>query len=123
LLALFAVNTVQAMRSFQQQYSASKVGEVSTIRPWMTVHVIADLYHVPEAYLYRSLNMDDPGHLRHVTLYEIAHRKGQPVDRVIRTLQRAILMYRKEHSKFLTPTPTRHPTMKPLSPTKARAKY
>ncbi len=120
ILALTAVSTFQAVRSFQQQYSAIKAGDVSTIHPWMTIHVISRIYHVPEDYLYRSLHIGTPGSLRHATLYEIANRQRQPVDQVIRTIQRAILAYRKEHPNFLTPTPTLQAAMKPLSPTPGR---
>jgi len=108
ILALTAVNTIQAVRSFQQQNSALEAGDVSTVDAWMTIHVISHIYHVPEDYLYRTLDIGSPGLLRHSTLNEIANRKRQPVDQVIRTVQRAILAYRKEHPHFLTPTPTLH---------------
>lgn len=104
ILALTAVNTFQAVRSFQQQNTALEAGDVRTIHDWMTIHVISHIYHVPENYLYNSLHIDNPGLLRHATLNEIADRKQQPVDQVIRTIQHAILVYRKEHSHFLTPT-------------------
>ncbi len=108
ILALTAVNTIQAVRSFQQQNSALEAGDVSTVDAWMTIHVISRIYHVPEDYLYRTLDIGSPGLLRHSTLNEIANRKRQPVDQVIRTVQHAILAYRKEHPHFLTPTPTLH---------------
>ncbi len=108
ILALTAVNTIQAVRSFQQQNSALEAGDVSTVDAWMTIHVISHIYHVPEDYLYRTLDIGSPGLLRHSTLNEIANRKRQPVDQVIRTVQHAILAYRKEHPHFLTPTPTLH---------------
>lgn len=108
ILALTAVNTIQAVRSFQQQNSALEAGDVSTVDAWMTIHVISHIYHVPEDYLYRTLDIGSPGLLRHSTLNEIANRKRQPVDQVIRAVQHAILAYRKEHPHFLTPTPTLH---------------
>jgi hypothetical protein len=114
-LAFTAENTIQAARSFQQQYSAVKIGDVKAIRPWMTIHVVSHIYHVPEDYLYRSLNTGNPLSLRHLTLYDIAKRKHQPVDQVIRSIQHAILAYRKIHPHFLTPTPTQHTHMKPTS--------
>jgi hypothetical protein len=116
ILALTAVNTLQAVRSFQQQYSAINAGDVSTIHPWMTIHAVSRIYHVPEDYLYSSLHIGSPAVLRHVTLYEIASRKRQPVDQVIRAIQHAILAYRKGHPRFLTPSPA----PKPLSPTPGR---
>src|SRR5260370_10447538 len=74
-LAFTAVNTVQAVRSFQQQYSAIKTGDVQDIRPWMTIHVISHVCHVPEDYLSRSLKLDN----RHATLYEFAAHKTPPL--------------------------------------------
>jgi hypothetical protein len=116
ILGLTAVNTIQAVRSFQQQNSALEAGDVSTVDAWMTIHVISHIYHVPEDYLYRTLDIGSPGMLRHSTLDEIAHRKRQPVDQVIRTVQHAILAYRKEHPHLLTPTPTPHTDKKSHSP-------
>jgi hypothetical protein len=97
LLAFSAIETVQAMRSFQHQYVAVKKGDVSTVHPWMTVHVISHVYNVPEDYLGHELTITNPYQLRHSTLYDIASRKKQPVDRVVHTVQQAILVYRKEH--------------------------
>jgi hypothetical protein len=116
-LAFTTVDTFQAVRNFQQQYSAVKAGDVSTVHPWMTVHAVSHIYQVPENYLYRSLQIGSPGLFRHATLYEIANRKRQPVDQVIRTVQHAILAYRKEHPHFLTPSPALQTDMNPLSPT------
>ena len=73
------------------------MGKVSTIRAWMTVPAISRIYHVPEDYMYRSLEISSPASYHHVTLYEIANRKHQPVDQVIHTLQHAILIYRQQH--------------------------
>jgi len=121
-LAFTTVNTMQAARSFQQQYSAVKTGDVRAIRPWMTIHVVSHIYHVPEDYLYRSLNIGNPLSLRHLTLYDIAKRKHRSVDQVIRSIQHAILAYRKIHPHFLTPAPTQHTHMKP-TPAPGRTKY
>jgi len=121
-LAFSAVNTIQAARNFQQQYSAVKTGDVKAIRPWMTIHAVSHIYHVPEDYLYRSLNIDKPASLRHLTLYDISKRKHQPVDQVIRSIQHAILAYRNMHPHLLTPVPTQHTHMKP-TPAPGRTKY
>ncbi len=118
-LAFTAVNTFQAVRSFQQQYSATKTGDVKAIRPWMTIRVISHICHVPEDYLSSSLNIDD----RRATLYEVANRKRQPVDQLIHSVQHAILAYRKEHPELLTPTPALHTDRRPLSPTPGRMNY
>ncbi len=119
-LAYTTANTFQAVHSFQQQYKAVKEKDVSAIRPWMTIPVISRLYHVPEDYLYHSLNVSNPAPFRKATLYEIASNKKQPVDKVIHTLQQAILAYRKAHP---TPTATQHTGRKPLTPAPGRTKY
>ena len=117
-LAFTGVNTFQAVRSFQQHYSAIKTGDVQAIRPWMTIHVISHICHVPEDYLSSSLKIDD----RRATLYEVATRKRQPVNQLIHTVQYAILAYRKAHPGLLTPTPT-HTDRKLLTPTPGGTKY
>ena len=118
-LAFTSANTLQAVRSFQQQYSAIKTGDVMAIRPWMTMHVISHVCHVPEDYLSRSLNIDD----HRATLYEVAARKRQPVNQLIHTIQHTILAYRKEHPNLLTPTPAQHTDRRFLSPTPGRTNY
>lgn len=120
VLAFTAVNAFQAVQSFQQQYSKVKAGDVSTIHPWMTMHVVSQIYKVPEDYLYHSLQISYPNTYRHTTLYELASHKRQPVDQVIHTIQQAILTYRKTHPKSLTPTPGRKQAKKPPSPTSGR---
>lgn len=97
MVCFAAVSTFQAVRNFQQQNKALEEGDVSTIRAWMTLHVIARLYRVPEDYLSRTLAISNPEQVRHFTLNQIASTKRQPVTRVIQTLQRAILSYRKTH--------------------------
>ena len=116
ILAFAAFNAFQSVQSFQQQYNDIKTGDVNAIRPWMTIHAISHIYHVPEDYLYRSVHAGSPGILRHVTLYEIANRKRQSEGQVIRTIQHTILAYRKEYPHFFTPTPVQHTYKKHLSP-------
>lgn len=117
LLAFSAIETVQAMRSFQHQYTAVKKGDVSTVHPWMTVHVISHVYHVPEAYLGHKLTITSTYQLRHSTLYDIAARKKQPVERVVHTVQQAILVYRKDHhATFLVPVPVSFLGIEPFLP-------
>src|SRR5437016_6779541 len=100
------VDTFGAMRNLQVQYSDARSGDVSTVRPWMTTHAISLIYRVPEDYVNSSLDVTStPVHL-HETLYEIASHKRQPVDRVIHTVQRAILTYRKGHRRISMPTRT-----------------
>jgi hypothetical protein len=102
-LAFTASDTIQAMQSLQKQSRAVKAGEVTAIRPWMTIHVVAHVCHVPEDYLYRSLHIDKSPALQRVTLYGIASRERKPVNQIIRMLQYAVLTYRKEHPRVLTP--------------------
>ena len=121
--AFTAANTLHAMRNLQQQYSSVKAGDVSTIRPWMTIHAISHIYHVPEDYLYRSLDTRDTGSLHHATLFEIASRKRQSVNQVIHTIQHAILTYRKGHPGISTPTPPHRSSKKHFSLAPGRTKY
>ncbi|HLH62333.1 MAG TPA: hypothetical protein VKV20_11675 [Ktedonobacteraceae bacterium] len=96
--AIFAaITTVQAIQQFRQQRQLTSSGDVSTIRPWMTVHYIALTYHVPENYLYHSLHIANPQLVRHATLRVLADRSNQPVDNVIHEVQKAILTYRKQN--------------------------
>ena len=108
VVLLAVANTLQAVNDFQRESNATKVGDTTSIRPWMTIHVISRVYHVPEDYLTSSLHMAKADPLHHATLYEIAAHKRQPVDRLIRTLKNIILSYRKEHSgSFLSTHPRR----------------
>ena len=110
LLAFSAASTFQAVHSFQRQYGAVRTGDVSTIHPWMTLPVVSHIYHVPEDYLYQSLNINNPPRrLHHTTIYEIATQQKQSVDQVIHTIQHAILTYRKDHHSLSTPTPAPRP--------------
>jgi hypothetical protein len=97
-LAITAIQAFQTLHDFQQQYNKVQAGDVSTMRPWMTIHMLSHVYHVPENYLDRSLTIDNPAQLRHATLYQIAADKRQSIDQVIYTAQRAILIYRKHQS-------------------------
>ena len=119
-LAYTFIDTVYAVRSFQQQYHEVKIHDVSAIRPWMTIHAISHFYHVPEDYLYNSLQMGNSVVLRHETLYEIASHKKQHVAQVVDTIQDAIIVYRKAHPLPVTPTPKPHGKTQPRSPTPGR---
>ena len=119
-LVFTATRTFQAAHNFQQQYSAIKTGNVSTVSPWMTIHVISHVYHVPENYLYRSLAISNPTSFRHVTLYQIAARKRLPVDRLIHTIKNTILTYRKRHSAVTIIAFKQHSNSKLLSPISGR---
>ena len=121
--SVFAVvNTFQAVRALQMRNHEVKAGNVSTIRAWMTIPAISHIYHVPEDYVYRSLNVTHPAPNHPVTLYEVANRKQKPVDQVIQTLQHAILLYRKQHPGNSISPSTKHTFNKDLSPPTGRAK-
>lgn len=117
VLAFAAVNTVQAVKNFQHQYGAVKSQDVSAIHPWMTIHVVSHIYHIPETYLYSTLSLPDTSTTRHMTLDAIAHRKKQTTIQVIHTLQQAIVKYRKTHH---IPTPTPGPGISPHGPPPGR---
>lgn len=115
VVAFTAANTLQAVKDFQRQYKGVKAGDVSTIRPWMTIHAISHICHVPEDYLDRSLNIASSGPQHQPTLYEVAKRKRQPVDKLITILQHAILIYRKAHPRSSSPPPKPRPGRRHLS--------
>ena len=106
-----AETTVQAYRSFVQQHELARAADVRTIRAWMTIRYIAYAYHVPESYLYRTLHIVDPRPSRHTTLHALASRYQRPVNDLIRTIQLAILAYRKPqlHPHSSTGQPTHAP--------------
>lgn len=93
-----AVTTFKAIQQFREEHALTASGDVSTIRPWMTVPFIAHVYHVPENYLYQSLHIANPQPVQHATLRVLADRSSRPVNDVIHDLQKAILIYRKQHS-------------------------
>jgi hypothetical protein len=116
------VNTFKAVRALQLRNQDVKVGNVTTIRAWMTIPAISRIYHVPEAYMYRSLEINSPASYHHMTLLGIANRKQQPVNQVIHTLQHAILTYRKQHPRITIPQRVKHSFNKQLSSVVGRAK-
>jgi hypothetical protein len=80
-----------------QQNELARAGDVRTIGPWMTMPYIAHVYHVPESYLYQSLHLPDRRPPGHRTLQTLAVSNHRSVDDLIRTIQLAILSYRKQH--------------------------
>ena len=103
LVCFAAVGTFKAVRNFQQQNSALEAGDVNTVRAWMTIHVVARLYHVPEDYLSHELAVGNPEQIRHSTLNQLASAKKQPVSKLIQAVQYAILSYRKTHHTRTNP--------------------
>jgi hypothetical protein len=92
-----AIDAVQSVHDFQQQYNDVKAENVRAVRPWMTISVVSRVYHVPEDELCRALKIAKTDPLRRATLYEIASRKQRPVDQIVHTLQHAIQTYRHNH--------------------------
>ncbi len=126
LVAAFSVfamvNTFQAVRTLQLRNHDVRMGNVSTIRAWMTIPAISRIYHVPEDYVYHSLDMSSPAPNHHITLFEIASHKKQSVNQVIHTLQHAILLYRKQHPRNALPPRARHSSRIAVLPVVGRAK-
>ncbi len=92
-----AVQTVQAIQRFEQARALTIEGDVSTIRPWMTIHYISHVYHVPESYLYEQLNITNSMSIQRVSLRSLAVRYNRSLDGLIRDIQTAIKIYRKQH--------------------------
>ena len=101
IMILTVANALQAVNDFQHESNATKAGDVTTIRPWMTIHVISRVYHIPEDYLENSLQVAKKDPLHHATLYEIAAHKRQPLDRLIHTLQHTIFIVSQRAFRFL----------------------
>ncbi|MDQ2907663.1 MAG: hypothetical protein ABI456_01670 [Ktedonobacteraceae bacterium] len=97
--AIAAGATYQAFQRLQQQNALAKVGDVQTIRPWMTIPYIAHMYHVPERYLYTALHLpaNSSSTLHHTTLHVLSSTYKRPVNDLIRDIQNAIKAYRKQH--------------------------
>jgi hypothetical protein len=92
-----AAQTVQAIQRFQQTRALTAAGDVSTIRPWMTIPDVSRVYHVPESYLYVWLNITDPQSVHSTPLRSLAVRFHQSLDGLIKDIQAAIESYRKQH--------------------------
>ena len=90
------IATVQAFQRFQQRHHLVVTGDVRTIEAWMTIHHISIVYHVPENYLYESLNIPRSPNER-LSLMLLAGRYKRPVNELIRQVQVAILIYREKH--------------------------
>lgn len=116
------VNTVAAVRALQLRNHDVRMGNVSTIRAWMTIPAISRIYHVPEGYMYRSLDITRPAPYHHVTIYELANRKQKPVNQVIYSVQHAILQYRKQHPSIALPPPAKRSSNRDFSPAVGRTK-
>ncbi len=99
-----AIQTVQAIQTFQKNHKLALSGDVSTIRSWMTIPFVARTYHVPESYLVDSLHISNSESLRRDSLGTLAIRYNRPLNAFINDVQRSILLYRKQHP-LQSPTP------------------
>ena len=97
-----AFQTIRAIQQFQYARSLAYQGDVNTIQPWMTIHYISHVYAVPEGYLVGSLNVADNRPVVHVPLRTLAVRYNRSVDGIIRDLQTAIKIYRKQNPHRLS---------------------
>ncbi len=97
-----AVATFRSFQSVQAQNAKAKAGDVGTIGSWMTIPYISHVYHVPESYLYHSLNLPGSVDLRHKTLHSLSATYKRPVNELVHDIQVAIVAYRREHP------PTQH---------------
>jgi hypothetical protein len=107
--AVFAtLETMQAVRNFQQHHVLVRKEDVRVISSWMTISYVSQTYHVPDDYLCRSLHVPISPAAKHTTLYVISVRSRRPVNDVIQSTQAAITDYRKHHSTHQPPI--RHST-------------
>ncbi len=90
------MQTVKAIQRFQQTRTLTAEGDVSTIRPWMTIPYISRVYHVPEDYLYESLQIIHPQPTYRTSLRALAVRYNRSLDGLISEIQTAIKTYRKQ---------------------------
>jgi len=68
----------------------------------MTIHYISHVYSVPEEYLAGSLNITTIRPVARVPLRTLAVRYNRSVDGIIRDLQTAIKIYRKQNPHRLS---------------------
>lgn len=111
-----AVAAVQDYQRFQAQNASITTGDVRAIRPWMTIPYIAHLCHVPEGYLYQSLQITGMNPSRHSTLHALAIQYHASADDLVYRVQRAVEDYRQQHQpKPSSPSNWHRPKKSPLS--------
>lgn len=110
LTVFCGIQIVRAVGGLQTTRTQASSGDVRTVRPWMTLHYISRVYHVPESFLLQSLNITDPSSARRTTLSTLAARLGVSPATLIQETQTAILDYRAEHP---SPSATPHSAIPP----------
>jgi hypothetical protein len=63
----------------------------------MTIHYISRVYSVPERYLTAQLNIADTRPVSHIPLRSLAVRYNRSLDGLIKDIQIAIKVYRKQN--------------------------
>jgi hypothetical protein len=107
--AVFAtLETVQAVRNFQQHHVLARKEDVRIISSWMTISYVSRTYHVPDDYLCHALHVPVSPETKRTTLYVLSMRSHRPINDVIQSTQVAITNYRRQHSP--PQPPVRHNT-------------
>ena len=68
----------------------------------MTIHYVSRVYAVPESYLIEHLNITDSRPVSHVPFRTLAARYNRSIDGLIRDIQVAIKVYRKQNTHRLS---------------------
>src|ERR1700732_5184112 len=87
------LETVQAVKNFQQHHVLAKKEDVRIISSWMTISYVSRTYHVPENYLCRSLRVPISPAAKHTTLYDISMRSHRQVNEAIQSTHAATTVY------------------------------
>ena len=96
LTCFTASGTIQAYQQFQRDHQSVQNGDVTTVRPWMTIPYIARVYRVPEPCLTQTLHLNDHWLVEHATLRVLADHYQRPLERLILDVQHVILNYRRK---------------------------
>ncbi len=110
--AFLGVRAVQAWQELQRP-AASQVADTSSIRPWMSVRLIARAHRVPVADLAAQLGAPASGR---ITLLELARQRAVPVRQVEDETRRAVSELQATQPTT-GPPPAREPTRPGTSPT------
>lgn len=104
LTGFTATGTIQAYQHFQQDHQSIQHGDVTTVRPWMTIPYISHVYKVPQLCFTQSLHLTDHWLVEHATLRVLADHYQRPLERLISDVQNVILVYRRKELDCGPPT-------------------
>ncbi len=96
LTGFTATGTIQAYQHFQQDHQGIQHGDVTTVRPWMTIPYISYVYSVPQPCFIQSLHLTDHSLVEHATLRVLADHYQLPLKQMINDVQNIILSYRRK---------------------------